>query len=323
MATTFHLFPFLPQELRDEIWAFALRSHHRGVQIFRVHKSTVVVRPGDRNIAPMLDERNNSWHFAAPLESKYYKSLDESPNKNVSTYMIDSGLWTACKESRRVIRKRFAKHSNNPWGPPRRAIVSYCSGSSPFCLSIWPGSDLIILQPDDFFPTSWSRIVGLAYTPGPYVYPLDSCREIGIEYDPEWGDGLPAYGSSWGSRNMTLAIAHLFSSSPRHRLWLVDTNLKRKADASSVQGGKTMQFYANDRKLVQVSLDKGAHNLREWEYMHPVGNGAYQKSSICFAISANVTARFFEEMNRVMSMNYGYRLEGRVGLLGWEDLKKS
>ncbi|KAK2690696.1 hypothetical protein QWA68_010584 [Fusarium oxysporum] len=34
MATTFHLFPLLPRELRDEIWAFALRPHHRESKSF-------------------------------------------------------------------------------------------------------------------------------------------------------------------------------------------------------------------------------------------------------------------------------------------------
>lgn len=80
------------------------------VQIFRVHNSAPEANNEPRRALRVLDEVNNSWHFGAPLESKYYKSLDESPNKNVSAYMIVSGLWIACKESRRVIRKHFAEH---------------------------------------------------------------------------------------------------------------------------------------------------------------------------------------------------------------------
>ncbi|KAF4947843.1 hypothetical protein FGADI_10122 [Fusarium gaditjirri] len=145
MATAFYLFPSLPQELKDEIWVFALRSHRRGVQIFRVHNSVSEADNEPQGASRLLDKVNNSWNFGAPPESKYYKNLDGSPNKNVSAYMIDSGLWTACKESRRVIRKHFADPSNNPRGSSGRALVSYCPGSNPFYLSIWPDSDLIIL----------------------------------------------------------------------------------------------------------------------------------------------------------------------------------
>jgi hypothetical protein len=220
--------------------------------------------------------------------------------------MIGSGLWTACKESRRVIRKHFANPSNNPCGLPKRGIVSYCSGSNPFYLSIWPGSDLIVLQPDNFFNTDWRYVAALAYTPGPSQYPLKSCREIGIEYDTEWADRMWVHDVSSGSRDISLAPAGLLLFFQRRRLWLVDKNLKRKAGASSSYDSEAMQFYANDRKFVQVSLEKGQNNLREWEYMHPVAGRDYRESSIYFAISAN-------EMTR----------EVRIRLLGWEELKKS
>ncbi|KAH7195972.1 hypothetical protein DER44DRAFT_675173 [Fusarium oxysporum] len=322
MATAFHLFPFLPRELRDEIWAFAIRPHRRGVQIFRVHNSAAEADIGPQRASRVLDEVNNSWHFGAPLESRYYKSLDGSPNKNVSAYMIDSGLWTACKESRRVIRKHFAEHSNNPWGPSGRALVSYCSGSNPFYISIWPDSDLITLQPDNFFPTSWSRIKTLACTSSPSVYPLEFCRDIGIDYDPAWADTNWVYDFSPGVDDMTSYVAVLFRSFPRRRLWLVDTNLKRKPGASSSHDSQTVQFYANDRKLVQVSLDKGEGNLREWEYIHPVAGGDYRDSSIYFAISANELGRFYDACPWFIN-DHRHLLGDRIGLLGWEDLKKS
>lgn len=150
------------------------------------------------------------------------------------------GYWTACKESWRVIRKHFAGHWNSPWGPSGHALVSYCSGSHPLCISIWPDSYLIILQPDNFFPTSWSRIKTLASTSGPSVYPLELCRDIGIDYDPVWADINWVYGVSPGIHDMTYYVAVLFRSFPRRRLWLVDTNLKRKPGASSSHDSETV-----------------------------------------------------------------------------------
>ncbi|EXA35763.1 hypothetical protein FOVG_12912 [Fusarium oxysporum f. sp. pisi HDV247] len=349
MATTFHQFPLLPRELRDEIWYSAIRSHHQGVQIFQIHKSPsdednghlstslidhlydICVRrlglpfmASDQSSSlPMAGEHIRPWYFGAPLESKCYKGLDGSPDKNMSTYMIDSGLWTACKESRRVIRKHFANPSNNPWGRPERGRVSHCSGSNPFYFSIWPGSDLFILQTDNFFDTNCSRMEAFPGTPNSCPYPVESCCEIGIEYDSELTDSTQEHDLSRGSRDVSLTVGFLLKFLPKRRLWLVDTNLKRKAGAFSSHDSDTKQFYASDKKFVQVPLDKGADNLREWEYIHPVEGGNYWASSIYFASLANEEARNFWAPPGFTTINHGHRLEDQIGLLGWEDLKNS
>ncbi|KAF5536992.1 hypothetical protein FMEXI_10128 [Fusarium mexicanum] len=337
MATTFHQFPLLPRELRDEIWYFAIRSHHRGVQIFEIHKSpsyddngtqstslrdcllkiygrSLKSRPG---LLPTSGEHIRPWYFGAPLGSKSCESLNVSPDKIVSTYMVDCGLWTACKESRRVIRKHFANPSNNPGGLAECGRVGYCSGSSPFYLSVWPGSDLFILQLDNFFDTNWSRIEAFAGTPESSPCPVESCREIGIEYDSD-----PEHGTVGIWRDVTFTVNFSFSLSPKQRLWLVDRNLKRKKGAASSHDSDTMQFYASGRKFVPVPLDKGEGNLTEWEYVRPVAGGNFRKSSIYYAWLANEVATNFRFPWPTI-LDHGHPSERRIGLLGWDDLEGS
>lgn len=339
MATTFHKFPLLPRELRDEVWCLAIRSRHRGVQIFQLHKTTSpkldgsgstplkdhllkickgIVKPfvlADGSIEFMSGEHNRPWCFGAPLESKNYDGRDGSPHKNISTYMIDFGLWTACKESRRVIRKHFANPSNNPWGLPERGRVTYCSGSNPFYLSVWPGSDLFILQFENFSDTNWSRIEAFAGTPKSSPCPVEPCRDIGIEYDSIWKHS--AFGPWYDE---IFAADFLFSFSLKRRLWLVDTNLKRKKGAALSHDSDTIQFYASDRKFIPVPLNKKEDNLIEWEYINPVEGGHFRASSLYYTWLLNDLAKY---LWAPATLNHGHRLEDRIGLLGWDDLESS
>ncbi|KAF4495332.1 hypothetical protein FAGAP_8537 [Fusarium agapanthi] len=251
---------------------------------------------------------NRPCYFGAPLGSKHYKSLDGSSDKNVSTYMIDFGLWTAYKESRRVIRKHFDDPSNNLWGLTERGR---------------PGSDLFILDFESFFDTNWSPIEAFPGTPESSPCPLECCREIGIQYNSEVTDNnlLQAPSGSWVDMTLTANLLLFFSL--ERRLWLVDTNLKQKKGAVSSHDSDTMQFYASNRKFVQVPLDKGEDNLTEWEYINPVAGGNFWRSSIHYARRANEVARSFRALPGSTAINNEHRLEDRIGLLGWEELENS
>ncbi|KAF5643550.1 uncharacterized protein FTJAE_3350 [Fusarium tjaetaba] len=342
MATTFHKFPLLPRELREEIWYFAVRSHHRGVQIFQAYKSpsyeghratslrnhilriyrtsmkASFLANGLLTPARTSIEYNRPWYFGAPLRPKGYVGLEGSLDNIVSTYMIDCGLWTACKESRRVIRKHFANPSNNPWGLPERGSVSYCSGSNPFCLSVWPGSDLFILDFDNFFGTNWGPIEVFPGTPESSPCPVESCKEVGIVYDSIRDNDNPR---AW--QNVTLAMDFLRLLSLKRHLWLVDTNLKRKRGAASSRDSDTTEFYASDRKFIPVPLEKGEDNMNEWEYLNPVAGGNFRASSIYYAHLANQVAGRLWTSPGYTAVNHGRSPEDWIGLLGWEDLENS
>ncbi|KAH7198314.1 uncharacterized protein B0J16DRAFT_314620 [Fusarium flagelliforme] len=83
----FDLFPRLPTELRLKIWKEACRT----------------ISPNEYGIQ-YIDFRRDG---VAPLPCNWSQaSTEQSPRgTNSSAYLIDGGLWTACKESREVIVK--------------------------------------------------------------------------------------------------------------------------------------------------------------------------------------------------------------------------
>ena len=124
--TTFHPFPKLPWELRHNIWELAVRPLDRpGAHIFCIEERKVEgfeewkvegfeAKEGDVVYGPItLEPGKFNLHITVPATT-----ISSGPAGNPSTYMIDGGLWTACKESRAVMEKVF-KHQM--WDPKRRA----------------------------------------------------------------------------------------------------------------------------------------------------------------------------------------------------------
>ncbi|KAF5576592.1 tetracycline resistance protein [Fusarium pseudocircinatum] len=85
--TTFHSFPRLPFELREEIWQYAcLRLRERRRDIHYLY----------------MDEKRKIW----PLD--YDWKTDDSSSKSGYTwhsYIVHVGLWTACRESHDAVKK--------------------------------------------------------------------------------------------------------------------------------------------------------------------------------------------------------------------------
>ncbi|KAG4261712.1 hypothetical protein FPRO03_11181 [Fusarium proliferatum] len=85
--TTFHSFPRLPFELREQIWQYAclqLRERRRNIHYL------------------YMDENRNLW----PRD--YDWKTDDSSNKSGYTwhsYIVHVGLWTACRESHDAVKK--------------------------------------------------------------------------------------------------------------------------------------------------------------------------------------------------------------------------
>ncbi|KAF4814326.1 hypothetical protein CGCTS75_v013403 [Colletotrichum tropicale] len=115
IAPTFHPFPSLPGEHRNAIWDFATRptndhgTSDRGVHYFSLFSAFRTHFPipdkYGQNVIPPAPER--PCHIlGAPLPPN--SSPVHSWNvENESTYAIDMGLWTACKESRAAMLRRY------------------------------------------------------------------------------------------------------------------------------------------------------------------------------------------------------------------------
>ncbi|KAI0156428.1 hypothetical protein GGR57DRAFT_463410 [Xylariaceae sp. FL1272] len=97
-SPTFHCFMDLPLELRLQIWETCLHPFEPSAQFFTIANA-------DRDICAknLYVTSNMKYNLAAP---PCQKTGERSWSRNnLSAYMIDHGLWTACHESRGVILK--------------------------------------------------------------------------------------------------------------------------------------------------------------------------------------------------------------------------
>ncbi|KAK3956284.1 hypothetical protein QBC32DRAFT_367031 [Pseudoneurospora amorphoporcata] len=131
--TTFHPFPRLPWELRNEIWKFSIRPLDLpGAHVFcvegrdledteykdcDVHCARIPLEPQPWKSDDHTDD--TFLHMAVPA-----KTLSSDPTGNPSLYLVDGGLWTACKESRAAMERAFR---HQMWDTKRRAYPHYRS----------------------------------------------------------------------------------------------------------------------------------------------------------------------------------------------------
>ena len=194
MAADFHFFPLLPWELREMIWKLAIRPALPGAHVFRVYNAndssehSTTTNPEhetsrddypwiskSRLAAPRCLPRGvaNTFDPAAQAAAPISWTLN-----NPSTYLIDSGFWTACKELLLVIDKEFQSPARRQrvWSPsevesfrkkrdrftlPETATyVAACDNSRRRrrYLTVFPDQDLFILQPHDITALNWDLV---------------------------------------------------------------------------------------------------------------------------------------------------------------------
>lgn len=180
MPTEFSLFSALPTELREEIWNLAIRPKRSGVHIFRVYSiymdhetSPEEVIHFSANEASFYRHERCELSLAVPLPHKSLDGANKDGARITSSYMIDTGLWTACHESRLMMQKHFLQ---DPWLSPSWTGY-YISGGAPAYITIRYNDDLVILQLDSLELEKWDdETVGR----------LQNIHDIDIEYRAEW-----------------------------------------------------------------------------------------------------------------------------------------
>ncbi|KAK0633998.1 hypothetical protein B0T14DRAFT_599137 [Immersiella caudata] len=168
----FPQFRWFPREIRDAIWNFAIRSKgKRGAHYFTLFSRKYAtekqreewskylvlsksIRPEVSLAAPTLPD---GWQFPSS-----YRRVSEPSwyRDNCSTYIVDSGLWTACKESREAMVKHFRRTElfqirrplrrpgytevETIFSPPLN--VRFGDQNTPTYFTVYPMSDLFIIQ---------------------------------------------------------------------------------------------------------------------------------------------------------------------------------
>ncbi|KAF4969014.1 hypothetical protein FSARC_3668 [Fusarium sarcochroum] len=331
---TFHRFSDLPRELRDEIWTFVIRAAGPGVHVFRLYNREMDNATGAQDVA--FPDYYPMHRLAAPTWNRYFDNVDaRCGDKNVSTYLIDGGLWTACKESRTIMEKHF---KNLKWNSRRKRdkkgrtenntsqvldmpATGYFSDEVPHYFTVFPHRDLFVFQSENLKSILWEDI-DIDIPIGSSIKGFQGLNHVALEYDSEWGIQMYEAGYNQGPLpivriliNLACGLSHVF------KIWLIDHNLKRKEDAPAFKENTmwhdTNAYYASDRRFLEVKCDGRSMGLNQeqWQYLQQVADGDYYKSSMWFI------SRLQGEINLAIDPDdteAEYACD--IGLLGWDRL---
>ncbi|RSL73764.1 hypothetical protein CEP54_000134 [Fusarium duplospermum] len=275
MVRKFHRFPDLPWELRDMIWNFALRPNIPGVHVFKLYNKTTD-HGVDRNVD--VFDQHGSLRLAAPQNNK--TSITRNRD-NPSTYLIDGGLWTACKESNLVMKRNFnhqkwksllkdTNHSPSEliekgMDMPQTSYFTHHNGRQYF-FTVLPHKDLFIFQPQNLWTIDWFEFCRGGRLGSP-VRGFAGIRNIALEFNLKWAGDIEE------------RIIHMVKDTsdviPGVNIWMIDYTLRRRDSAavgqqSTSRGHESVAFRFKGQQLIPVDLSR----KEDWIEVEEV-NGKY------------------------------------------------
>ncbi|KAH7129208.1 hypothetical protein EDB81DRAFT_623897, partial [Dactylonectria macrodidyma] len=169
---TFHLFSNLPRELQLHIWDLAVRPDRPAAHHFTVFNALRHDELSALQSHAIGSQSSQNFNLAAPRSDKGDKQSISWTASNPSIYLTDSGLWTACKDSRQAMEKRFdtlsrgrnRREANDYLTTPVRklpnnpATGTLTSNGETRCFTIYPKTDLICLQPFNMDTVEWRNL---------------------------------------------------------------------------------------------------------------------------------------------------------------------
>ncbi|KAL7910496.1 hypothetical protein GGI35DRAFT_479341 [Trichoderma velutinum] len=247
-------------KLMREIWkrTCTARSSLPGVHIFSLEEP----RPRFQSIftprwmplgPPVLGPRDGGYGWFFRNANITRPSFDVH---NPSTYLIDNGLWTACKHSRNFMLEAYEFAS---W----RRILTAHPGIFNNELKRQNLMDLPVVS------TIWDWKMPL----GRGLWTLCFLPNIALELNPAWGHNLSPTDHEANSKEFIVryiaALAALVT--PNTTLWFVDERFKRKAIAPTQEQVamelKRRVFYGSDRRYVEVMGNGFPLDHDQWELL--------------------------------------------------------
>ncbi|KAF4971644.1 hypothetical protein FSARC_1591 [Fusarium sarcochroum] len=247
MIETFHPFGGFPWDIREQIWKCAIRPTPHGAHFFSIAGNPKDYRTADEITDAFVfsDAYHPSLIMSAPasmtrrVDDDGFKGTEQVPASwfvnNTSTYISDSGLWTACKESRWVIQKHFRLQE---WGETRSTVGDFKKmpelvhfrdqDSKDYYSTVFPYQDLFIFQANDW-NLDWAGmktdIMGLRNAD------YSGLKNIAIEFNQEWGIQTNRFGPE--SVKVLLPLAFMAKDPDNERgiknFWLIGYRIKRRA----------------------------------------------------------------------------------------------
>lgn len=282
----FHPFNDLPKELRDSIWDMAIRKDEPAAHLFTMYDAKKdhdsVIDP-TKKVHVTGDLELTSW----PYLISFYTGLAAPRNLrngrlswtdgNTSTYLEDSGLWTACHESRERMLRHFKPSETSPqasrcrqsnqstiWdirAKPNASVnmeFTRDNGERQY-LTIRPSTDLICLQvpknsklsfgPDDFDWRDTGEFPLFRWRGDDSYYSYCSdIKNVAVEYDPAWDESHNSYDhfpTVGGVFSFICDIPGLDA------FWFIDYRLTRKFKREEGERRRRM-FHAGRMTFIEV-----------------------------------------------------------------------
>ncbi|KAF5646185.1 hypothetical protein F52700_1875 [Fusarium sp. NRRL 52700] len=173
----------------------AIRDDRPGVHIFGQYDETKRYAKESRFLRSG-DVISGTW--AAPSWSRYSENFDEDrSDEDISRYLIDGGLWTACRESWLIMEKRFEQSKRKRYDEgdgPRydrtkevftKATTGCFSGTPLHLMTVFPHQDLFVLQHNDLEKAS-GGVFGFHASMATYAEGFNGVRHVAFEYDLKW-----------------------------------------------------------------------------------------------------------------------------------------
>ncbi|RBR18615.1 uncharacterized protein FIESC28_05967 [Fusarium coffeatum] len=285
MFDAFHFFTRLPVELQTEIWTLAIRPTTPGVQTFSLSsKSGKELSENTAEDAPWAVTYHLTapkWAFA-PMSNRvctFQETLASWTKNNPSTYLVDSGVWNACRHSHNVMRDIIK--SRKPMVVKTKMVcgdlnveASLPGGlpSSRRTVIVSPSQDLFILQLDRPDMLSWSLFDDIA--------PIDTVPKsihvghVGWQYHPAWAMSLRD--SPWIGALDSLCsyIVYGIRFGGLETLWLINWRIKRKHWVpwkNEVERPSPKVFETDNLRFMEVILDENVESLDQlrWDEVGP------------------------------------------------------
>jgi hypothetical protein len=269
MFGLFHYFERLPAELQTEIWTAAVRPAKPGIQIFSFSCDSKKRSPADGTPeAPWNDKyylMTSKWSFGP--KSNHFSTFDEPiaswRRNNPSTYVLDSGLWNTCRQSRYIVRGKLAPIKPLViWTMPECGSLNVDASASEGLFSqrpsiiVSPSQDLFILQLDDPDMFAWSLFDDIILDE---INPtLMQMRNVGWEYRAIWASGLHEAPRIRSLDSLCCYIVYGARFGGLETLWLINYNIKRKQWVPSREelGRPELKVFETDAfRLTEVLVD--------------------------------------------------------------------
>jgi hypothetical protein len=283
---TFHPFSRLPKELRDEIWALAIRPDGPAAHFFTIFDSSKDDEWAELSQLAIRYPLAGRCSLAAPecvLDGPAPRQFSWVRG-NRSAYWMDSGLWTACAESRDAILRRFKVaqrdreeaaadletfRETHPDAPARVSVTS--DGERRCCLT-HPRTDLFFLRPFNATTAVWECLYYRVPIFNPEGTWTPCVGHVGIDYDPDWPRQMsdPSSWASWASPG-TIGFAIRAATdglSWAENLWFVDYRIRRspRGVLSTATAGGRRQFHGDGCRFTEVQKGDAG-----WELNNPDG----------------------------------------------------